>query len=332
LTTDGRRVTPGRRSSLGDPMLRFVLRRLAAGVVLLLAISLFAYTLLIAGSGDVARNRLGVNATQEQVAAMNEEMGLNKPIVSQYVDWLRNAVVGDFGESWFGAETVTKSITSRLFVTLSIVLGAVLLAAIVGTLLGVTAAVRGGVVDRGAQTLGLLGFAIPGFLVAFALISIFSIRFGWFRATGYVRPSDSVSEWVKSITLPIVSLALASLASVTLQVRGAVKDTLGLDYVRTLRSRGLSSRRVIFKHVLRNAAGPALSIIGVQFIGLMGGAVIVETVFAMPGLGQVAVNSTVAGDIPLVMGLVIVIATLVVIVNLVIDLLTGWLNPKVRVS
>ena len=313
-------------------MLRYILRRLAAGVLLLLVISFLAYTLLVAGSGDVARKLMGINATQEQVAARNEELGLNRPILAQYGDWLRHAVTGDFGTSWFGAQDVTEAIRSRLSVTLTIVLGAVLVAAVVGVVLGIFAATRGGALDRAAQGVGLVGFAIPGFLIAFALISLFSIRLGWFRATGYVKPSDSLSEWAKSITLPIVSLALASLASVTLQVRGAVKDTLGLDYVRTLRSRGLSSRRVVFKHVLRNAAGPALSIIGVQFIGLLGGAVIVEIVFAMPGLGQVAYNSTLAGDIPLVMGFVIVVSFLVVVVNLVIDLLTGWLNPKVRVT
>ncbi len=313
-------------------MLRYIIRRLLAGVVLLVAISILAYTLLVIGAGDVGRNVLGVNATQEQVAEKNSEFGLDRPLLSQYFSWLRHAVTGDFGESWFSAETVTKSLSNRISVTLTIVLGAVILAAIIGTVLGVTAALRGGLIDRGAQSIGLLGFAIPGFLIAFALISFFSIRLGWFRATGYVKPSDSVSEWAKSIALPIVSLAFASLASVTLQVRGAVKDTVGLDYVRTLRSRGLSGRRVIYKHVLRNAAGPALSIIGVQFIGLLSGAVIVETVFAMPGLGQVAVISSRNGDIPLVMGLVMILATLVVIVNLVIDLLTGWLNPKVRVT
>jgi peptide/nickel transport system permease protein len=313
-------------------MLRYILRRLAAGVLLLLVISFLAYTLLVAGSGDVARKLMGINATQEQVAARNEELGLNRPILAQYGDWLRHAVTGDFGTSWFGAQDVTEAIRSRLSVTLTIVLGAVLVAAVVGVVLGIFAATRGGALDRAAQGVGLVGFAIPGFLIAFALISLFSIRLGWFRATGYVKPSDSLSEWAKSITLPIVSLALASLASVTLQVRGAVKDTLGLDYVRTLRSRGLSSRRVVFKHVLRNAAGPALSIIGVQFIGLLSGAVIVEIVFAMPGLGQVGFNSTLAGDIPLVMGFVIVVSFLVVVVNLVIDLLTGWLNPKVRAT
>ena len=220
-------------------MLRYILRRLAAGVLLLLVISFLAYTLLVAGSGDVARKLMGINATQEQVAARNEELGLNRPILAQYGDWLRHAVTGDFGTSWFGAQDVTEAIRSRLSVTLTIVLGAVLVAAVVGVVLGIFAATRGGALDRAAQGVGLVGFAIPGFLIAFALISLFSIRLGWFRATGYVKPSDSISEWAKSITLPIVSLALASLASVTLQVRGAVKDTLGLDYVRTLRSRGL---------------------------------------------------------------------------------------------
>jgi peptide/nickel transport system permease protein len=313
-------------------MLRYIVRRLAAGVVLLLVISFLAYTLLVAGSGDVARKLMGVNATQEQVAERNAELGLDRPIIVQYLDWLGDAVTGDFGTSWFGAQDVTEAIRSRLSVTLTIVLGAVLLAAVVGAVLGIFAATRGGALDRGAQGVGLVGFAIPGFLIAFALISLFSIRLGWFRATGYVKPSDSLSEWAKSITLPIVSLALASLASVTLQVRGAVKDILGLDYVRTLRSRGLSNRRVVYKHVLRNAAGPALSIIGVQFIGLISGAVIVEIVFAMPGLGQVGFNSTVAGDIPLVMGFVIVVSVMVVVVNIAIDLLTGWLNPKVRIT
>ena len=137
---------------------------------------------------------------------------------------------------------------------------------------------------------------------------------------------------MRSVTLPIVSLAFASLASLALQIRGQVRDTLDLDFVRTLRSRGLSPNRVVYKHVLRNAGGPALSILGVQFIGLLGGAVIVEMIFAIQGLGQVAVNSATKGDVPLVMGLVLFTAVLVVIVNLVVDLVTALLNPKVRLS
>ncbi|MDY7102172.1 MAG: ABC transporter permease [Actinomycetota bacterium] len=311
-------------------MLRFVMRRLGAGLVLLLVISALAYVLLVLGSGDVARNILGVNATQEQTEALNEELGLNRPVLTQYVDWLGSAVTGDFGDTWTGSETVAATLTSRLSVTLQLVTGAVILAAILAAVLGVIAALRGGIIDRVVQSVGLIGFAVPGFLVAFALVTVFSLRFSIFRATGYVAPSDSVADWLRSVTLPILALSLATLASVSLQIRGSVKDILGLDYVRTLRSRGLSDRRVMFKHVLRNAAGPALSVLGVQFIGLLGGAVIVEQIFAIPGLGQTAVRSTAAGDIPLVMGLVVVMAVIVVVVNLTVDLTTAWLNPKVR--
>ena len=313
-------------------MLKYILKRLGAGLVMLFVISSLTYVLLIAGSGDIARKVLGVNATQEQATALNAELGLDKPVLSQYGSWLSHAIRGDFGDSWFSSSTVTESLTSRVSVTLTIVGLAVLLAAIIAIIIGVAAAVFGGITDRLVQMLGLLGFAVPGFLLAFALVNVFSLRLGWFRATGYVPFSESPGDWFKSVTLPVLSLSFASLASVSLQVRGSVKDALGLDYVRTLRSRGLSYRRVVFKHVLRNAAGPSLSVLGVQFIGLLGGAVIVEQIFAIPGLGQVAVRSTSSGDIPLVMGLVVVTAVLVVTVNLVVDLLTAFLNPKVRLS
>ncbi|NTW40742.1 MAG: ABC transporter permease, partial [Cellulomonadaceae bacterium] len=221
---------------------------------------------------------------------------------------------------------------SRLSVTLSIVLGATILAALIGTLLGILAATRSGRVDRSVQVLSVVGFAIPGFLVALGLVLLFSINLGWFNATGYVKFTNSASGWFKSVTLPIVALALGTIAVVAQQVRGSVVDALGRDYVRTLRSRGLSGRRVVTKHVLRNAGGPALAVLAVQFIGLLGGAVIVETVFAIPGLGQLAVSSTAKADIPMVMGLVVATALIVVVVNLVIDLAQAWLNPKVRLA
>jgi peptide/nickel transport system permease protein len=180
--------------------------------------------------------------------------------------------------------------------------------------------------------LSVLGFAIPGFLIALALVIIFAINLHWFKPTGYVPFTDSPSGWLSTVTLPIIALAIGSIAGVTQQIRGSVIDALRQDYVRTLRSRGLSSGRVIYKHVLRNAGGPALAVLAVQFVGLLGGAVIVEQIFAIPGLGQVSVSATTQGDIPLVMGLVVVTAIIVVVVNLLIDLLQGWLNPKVRLS
>lgn len=313
-------------------MLRYILKRVASGVVLLVAISTIAFFLMSLGSGDVGRERLGMTATQEQVDRFNDERGLNDPIFTRYVTWVKGAVQGDLGDSWFGAQSVIDTIRQRATVTLTLIVGSLLVASLLAVALGVVAALKGGVTDRLVQLVGVVGFAVPGFIIAFGLVILLAIEYPIFRATGYVRPSDSIGGWLRSITLPIVALAAASLAALSMQVRGAVRDTLGLDFVRTLRSRGLSERQVIFKHVLRNSAGPALSILGVQFIGLFGGAVIIEQVFAIQGLGQVAVSSASAGDVPVVMGVVVFTAVVVVVVNLAVDLANAWLNPKVRLT
>ena len=181
------------------------------------------------------------------------------------------------------------------------------------------------------QTVSILGFAIPNFLIAIALVTIFAINLAIFQPTGYVNFSESPSGWVQTVTLPIIALAIGGIAGIAGQVRGSVIDALRQDYVRTLRSRGLGSNRVVFKHVLRNAGGPALSVLGVQFIGLIGGAVIVENIFAIPGIGQVIVGSSLQGDVPMVMGVVVALAILTVVTTLIVDLLQAWLNPKVRV-
>ena len=313
-------------------MLRFILRRLFSGVVLLFVITTIAYVLLYLGGGNIARRILGTSATQANVQAKAASLGLDRPLIVQYIDWLGNALHGDFGSSWFTGQPVADAISSRAAVTLSIVLGATVLSAIVAVILGVWAAVRRGGIDRSVQVLSILGFAIPGFLIALALVLVFAINLHWFKPTGYIPFSESPSGWLSTVTLPIIALAIGSIAGVTQQIRGSVIDAVRQDYVRTLRSRGLSSGRVIYKHVLRNAGGPALAVLAVQFVGLLGGAVIVEYIFAIPGLGQVSVTSTSQGDIPLVMGLVVATAIIVVVVNVLIDLLQGWLNPKVRLS
>jgi peptide/nickel transport system permease protein len=310
----------------------FVLRRIGAGIVLLFVISSVTFILLYVGSGDIARNILGQQATQEDVALKKEQLGLNRPLLTQYFDWLGNALHGDLGSSWFTGEEVTSGITSRVAVTLSLVIGAIVVTALIATVLGVWAAVRHGWVDKVVQAVTILGFAIPGFLIAVGLVLVFAINLQWFDPTGYISFTDDPTGWLKTVTLPVVALAIGGIASVANQVRGSVTDVLRRDYVRTLRSRGLPFNRVVFKHALRNAGSPALAVLGVQFVGLLGGAVIVERVFAIPGLGDIAVGATSQGDVPMVMGLVVAIATIVVVVNLIIDLLQGWLNPKVRLS
>ena len=303
---------------------------MVAGAVLIFVVSSAAFVLLYLGSGDIARRILGQSASQEAVVAKAAQLGLDRRLMTQYFNWLGNAVQGDLGASFFTGQQVTEGITDRLSVTLSLVIGAILVSTILAVLLGVWAAVKRGWVDKVVQTVSILGFAIPGFLVAIALVLVFSISLGWFQPTGYTNLSDDPLGWLQTVTLPIIALAIGGIAGVAGQVRGSMVDSLRQDYVRTLRSRGLPFTRVVFKHVLRNAAGPALAVLAVQFIGLFGGAIIVESMFAIPGLGQVSVMSTSQGDIPMVMGLVLVTVVIVVVVTLLIDLLQGWLNPKVR--
>lgn len=313
-------------------MLRFTLRRLLHGVVLLFVISTLAYLLLYLAAGDTARQILGPAATAETVALKEAELGLDEPLMPRYLGWLGDAVTGDFGTSWFTNQPVVDAITSRMAVTLSLVIGTTAVTAVVATALGVWAARRRGAADRVVQVLTVLGFAIPGFLMAIFLVNVFALNLGWFNPTGYVQLAQSFPDWLKSVTLPIVALSVGAVAAIAAQVRGAVIDTMRMDWVRTLRSRGLSENRVLYKHVLRSAGAPALAVLALQFIGLLGGAIIVENIFAIPGLGPISVSATVQNDVPIVMGVVVATGAIVVVVNLVIDLLQGFLNPKARVS
>lgn len=313
-------------------MLKFLVRRVLSGLVLIIVISLLAYVLLYFTGGDIARRILGETATPETVAQRAEELGLNRPLLAQYADWLMSALGGDLGRSYFTGELVSTSISGRLAVTLSMVIGATVLAAILAVVFGVLAARRGGAIDGAVQLFSLLGFAIPSFLLAIGLVLLFALNLGWFKATGYVPLATSFPGWISSVTLPIIALAAGAVATVAQQVRGSVIDAQSRDYVRTLRARGLSSNIVSYKHVLRNAGGPALAVLAVQFIGLLGGATVIEQVFAIPGIGQLTVRATSLGDIPVVMGMVIVFAIIVVVVNIIIDIAQAALNPKVRLS
>ena len=313
-------------------MLVFIARRLLSGVILLLVISIVAFSLLYLDSANIARRILGQNATAELVAQKTSELGLDRPLLVQYGDWITSALTGDFGRSWFNGQLVSVSLSGRLAVSLSLVIGATLVSAIIAVVLGVLAARRGGWVDALVQFISVVGFAIPGFLIALYLVLIFAINLKLFKATGYIPITTSFTGWLSSVTLPIIALSIGAIAAVAQQIRGSVSDALSRDYVRTLRSRGLSSGSVVYKHVLRNAGGPALAVLAVQFVGLLGGAVIVESIFALPGMGQLTVSATTQGDIPVVMGVVVAFAVIVIVVNLLIDLAQAALNPKVRLS
>lgn len=313
-------------------MLAFILRRLAAGVALVFVIATVAYVLIYSSSGDVARKVLGENATEDEVAAKTSELGLDRSLAAQYGDWLSDAVRGDFGASYFTGRSVATTVADRLPVTLSMVLGAIVVTTLISVALGMTAAVRGGWTDRLLQVVSVVGFSVPNFWIALVLILTFAVNRSWFPATGYVPLFDDPVDWARSLVLPVAALAIGATASASQQIRGAVRDVLELDFVRTLESRGLSRRSILLRHVLRNAAPPALTVLSLQFIGLLGGAVVIEQVFGLRGLGTLTVQSALDSDIPQLMAIVVVMVILVVIVNLLIDIANGWLNPKARLQ
>ncbi|MFJ2113255.1 MULTISPECIES: ABC transporter permease [unclassified Streptomyces] len=313
-------------------MVSFLARRLLSGLVLVFVISTMTFVLVRMTGADIARTIAGQTATTRQVAQKTTELGLDKPLLIQYGEWLGAAVRGELGSSWFTGDSVTASLGDRLPVTLSIVLGGLLLSAVLSVLFGVAAALRGGLLDRAVQLTAVVGFAVPSFLVALVLALFAGVKWGLLPATGYTSFAESPSGWLASVILPSVSLAVGAVAATAQQVRGALLDVLRMDYVRTLRSRGLSRRSLLLKHALRNAAPSALTVLSLQFIGLVGGAVVVEKVFGLAGIGSVANTAASDGDSPLLMGVVVVMVGIVVAVNLLMDIALGWLNPKVRVG
>jgi peptide/nickel transport system permease protein len=313
-------------------MTSFVLKRLVSGIAVLLAVSALTFFLLYFSSGNIARNIVGDQASPEQVAAKEAELGLDEPLIVRYLSWLGGAVRGDLGTSWFTSESVTQALSNRVPVTMVMVFTAMLLIAVIAALLGVAAAVKRGWIDRVVQVAAVIGDAIPGFVIGILLVTVFAIQLGFFPATSTISPNASVNAWLISLTLPVTALVLNGVTGGAQQIRSAVIKQLERDYVRTLRSRGIGEREILFKHVLRSSAPAGLTVLSLQLIGMLGGVVIIESIFALPGLGPLAVLSTTQGDLPIVMGVVIYTVVVVIIVNLVVDVLNGWLNPKVRVS
>ncbi len=313
-------------------MLGFIARRLVMGALLAFTVVTGMFFFLLGTGMDPARGALGLYASEAQVETKRQQLGLDRSVVEQYLDWLGHAVRGDLGQSTASNNAVLDLITSRLPVTVSLALGAVVVAAVFGVVLGLLAAIRPGTFDRVLQVIMVLGFSLPNFWVAILLALIFAVTLRWFPATGYVPLSDSPGKWLLSITLPVIALAIGSIAAIAQQLRNSVISVYSQDYIRTLRSRGLPARTILLKHVLRNASPPAMTMLSLQFIAAMSGAAIVERVFGLQGLGAVAINSSADSDIQVIMGLLLFTVLIVVAVNLVVDISYAALNPKVRIS
>lgn len=311
-------------------MLSFIVKRLMSGVLLLVVVTSGTFFLAHLAVGDPTPGLLGNSATPAQQAALRARIGYDQPLLVQFWNWFSSAATGDFGTSWRNFQPVNDQIALRVPVTLSVVVLATVLAAVVGVAVGIVCGLRpGGLLDRALKLASVVLFALPGFWVSLVLVTWFAIDLRWFPAIGYVSPDQSLGGWLRSITLPSVSLALGAIVMVAEQLRNGFLQVAGQDFVRTLRARGLSNRRVT-SHVLRNASPAALTVLALLFVGLLGGAIVVEIVFNLPGIGSLTQSASQIGDIPVLLGLTAVTVVFVVIVNFLLDLVLGWVNPKVR--
>lgn len=310
-------------------MIRVIGRWLLTAVPIVLVVSMLTFVLTSLVPGDSARTILGIQASPEQVETLRRELGLDRPLWEQYAGWVAGVLRGDLGTSIITGGSVAEQLLSRLEPTLSVVLGGIVVMTVVGVGLGVASAVHGGWLGRVVDVASLVGLAVPGFWLALVLVALLAVAVPIFPATGYVSVTRSVPGWMASLALPLATLAITGAAGLAKQTRASLLDELGRDYVRMLRARGLPSQRVLL-HALRNAAAPVVTVIGLMFIGLLGGAVLLEVVFVLPGLGSLIVEATRAHDIPVIQGITLLISLLVVSVNLLVEISYALLNPKVR--
>ncbi len=321
-----------RRDFVGTALLRVIGRRLFNGLVMIFVVTAVSFVLVSLIPGDPARSILGIDATEDQIEALRQQLGLDLPLYQQYWEWVQGAVRGDFGRSVWSGQPVTEILEPRVPVTLWLVVGTMLVSLVVGVTFGVIGAVRKSIIGRAIDALSLFGFAMPAFWLGAILASIFAVRLGWFPSAGYVPLAESPSDWLRSLVLPVATLAAGGVALVAKHTREAMLDVLGSEYIRMARSSGLSGRSIILRHALKNASVRIFTVLGLVGIGALGGTVVIESVFALPGLGNALVDSTSRGDLPIAQAVVTYYAIVVVVLNLVVDLGYVWANPKVRVS
>lgn len=314
-------------------MLIFVVRRVVATIPVLLVVSVVVFMLVHLTPGDPARVILGAEAPMDQVAALREDMGLDQPILLQYWDWLIHAVQGDLGTSIFMQQPVTEVLAERIGPTAALAIAAELIIVVVAVPLGIAAARRpGGFMDRSVMVVALVGMGIPSFVLAIFLVLVFGVIFQVLPTAGWVELSDGLGEYLSHLVLPAIALAVILSALVARMTRGSMMDVLSENFVQLARSIGMGETRIVYREVLRNASLPIITVLGTTFGSLITGAVVTETVFNIPGIGQLVVDSIDRRDYPVIQGVVLLGALLYVGLNLIIDLLYGILDPRVRLT
>jgi peptide/nickel transport system permease protein len=312
---------------------RYLARRLLLLVPVLLGVSVVVFMVLHLSPGDPAEIMLGSQATREDLARLRAELGLDEPLHVQYVRWIAHVARGDLGRSLWMKRPVLAEVMTRLQATLILTATALVISTVTGIALGVASASRpNSLLDRLSAVTSLFGASMPVFWLGIVLMVIFALHLGWLPASGMYAPygGGDLRDLLAHLVLPAVTLAAASVTIIARLTRSTMLDVLGQDFVRTARAKGLVERAVVLRHALKNAMIPIVTVVGVQVGYLLGGAILTETVFAWPGVGSLMVQGILARDFPLVQGCVLVVALSFVLVNLAVDLLYAWLDPRIR--
>jgi peptide/nickel transport system permease protein len=312
-------------------MLGYIARRLLATIPVMFVVAVVVFMLLRLTTGDPAAIIAGDNATSQDVAAIRTKLGLDQPITLQFGIWIGNVVRGDFGESFFFKKPVAELIADRLQPTLSLAMCTVILAVSMAVPLGVLAAWRRGTwIDRGVMGFSVLGFSVPTFVIGYVLIYLVAIQAGWLPVQGYQRLEEGFGGFIERLVLPSFTLAVIYVALIARITRASVLEVLSADHVRTARAKGLGDLAVLLRHVLRNAAVPIVTVIGLGIALLIGGVVVTESVYAIPGLGRLTVDAVLARDYPTVQAVILLFSMVYVLINLLVDLTYTFLDPRIR--
>ncbi|PSL05478.1 peptide/nickel transport system permease protein [Haloactinopolyspora alba] len=319
-------------------MLRFVIRRTLYGVLVIWVISVVVFVLFFVAPRNVARKLAGRQADMSAVEAIREDLGLNRPLLEQYGDFLWGLLQGDLGYSYYSDEPVTDKILDALPISVSLAAGAAVIWVVLGVSIGVLSALRPRTIaDRAATTFALFFYSMPTFLLGLLLLyflfyQLHLVGIDWFPAATYVPLTEDVGQWARHLILPWITLALVLTGTYIRLTRGSMLDALGEDYIRTARSKGITESRVTVRHALRGGITPVVTQFGIDFGTLVGGVLITEQVFGLQGLGYIAVTSVVQGDLPVVIGVVMVASAFTVVASIVVDFSYAVLDPRVRLT
>ena len=309
----------------------FIIRRLLSTVLVMAIVAVFIFLLLHLSPGDPAAIIVGDNATQVQIDAVRKQLGLDDPLAVQFVRWMAGVLRGDLGTSIFSHEPVGKLIAQRIEPTVSLASTTLLLAVVIAVSLGVLAAWKVGTwVDRVVMVLAVMSFSVPVFVVGYLFIYLFSIKLGWLPVQGYAPIGEGLVVWISHLVLPSVALGLAYVALIARITRTTMLDVLSEDYIRTARAKGVATGPMLMKHALKNAGVPIVTVIGIGVALLIGGVVITETVFNIPGVGRLVVDAISQRDYPIIQGVTLIFSGVYVIVNLIVDLSYTVLDPRIR--